>query len=75
MIMNKNFFRTKNNMSKKSFKTSWFFKKKRKKIFFRKLGPPVKPEYPVNRESSQTFPDSLLKFNSLQVFVKKNQLF
>jgi len=51
------------------------FSKKRKKIFFRKLGPPVKPEYPVNRESSQTFPDSLLKFNSLQVYVKKNQLF
>ena len=60
-------------MTKKSFKTSWYLKNT-KKNFFRKTGLPAKPEYPENRESSETiFPDSFLKLNSLQAYMKKNQ--
>ncbi len=41
------------------------FEKHEKNIFFRKTGLPAKPEYPENRESSETIiPDSLLKLNS-----------
>ena len=51
------------------------FEKKQKKIF-RKTGLPAKPEYPENRGTSETFfTDSLLKLNSQQVHVKKNQNF
>jgi hypothetical protein len=56
---------------KKSFKTTWFLKKREKKNL-RKIGLPVKSEYIENRGISETsFPDSFLKLNYLQVYVKK----
>jgi len=62
---------TKKNV-KKSFKITCFLKKTKKKIF-RKTGLPAKPEYPKNRATSETFfPDSSLKLNSLQAYLKKN---
>ena len=58
---------------KKEFQNLMVFEKHEKK-FFRKTGLPAKPEYPENRESSETiFPDSFLKLNSLQAYMKKNQ--
>ena len=48
---------------------------KTKKKNSRKTGLPVKPEYSENRETSETFfSDSFLRLNSLQAFIKKNDL-
>jgi len=67
-------------MTKKSFlkkkkerkKEEKFFEKNSKKKFFRKTGFPAKPKYPENRGISGTFfRVSFLKFNSLQIYVKK----
>ena len=61
-------------MTKKSFETSFFefFEKNSKKNFLRKTGLPAKPKYPENRGISGTFfRVSFLKFNSLQIYVKK----
>ena len=57
---------TKKNMSKNSFKISCFLKKNEKKIFFQKTGLPAKP-----RNFQDFFPDSFLKINSLQAYIKK----